>query len=44
MNFRSIRAIQRGNGGCSGTVDRNTCSGIAQGDWDFSHPLEPFTG
>jgi len=25
-------------------VDSNTCSGITQGDWDFSHLLEPFTG
>jgi len=44
MNFLSIWAIQRDNGGCPGTVDSNTCSGITQGDWDFSHLLEPFTG
>jgi hypothetical protein len=43
MNFLSIWAIQRDNGGCPGTVDSNTCSGIAQGTWDFSHILEPFT-
>ena len=44
MNFLSIWAIQRDNGGCPGTVDSNTCSGITQNDWDFSHILEPFTG
>jgi len=44
MNFLSIWAIQRDNGGCPGSVDNNTCSGIAQGTWDFSHLLEPFTG
>jgi len=30
MNLLSIRAIQRDNCGCPGTVDSNTCSGIAQ--------------
>ena len=44
MNFLSIWAIQRDNGGCPGTVDSNTCSGITQSTWDFSHILEPFTG
>jgi len=44
MNFLSIWAIQRDNGGCPGTVDSNTCSGITQNTWDFSHILEPFTG
>ena len=44
MNFLSIWAIQRDNGGCPGTTDSNTCSGITQNDWDFSHILEPFTG
>jgi hypothetical protein len=43
MNFLSIWAIQRDNGGCPGTVDSNTCSGITQNAWDFSHALEPFT-
>ena len=43
MNFLSIWAIQRDNGGCPGTRDSNTCSGIAQNNWDFSHLLEPFT-
>jgi len=44
MNFLSIWAIQRDNGGCPGTRDSNTCSGIAQNTWDFSHMLEAFTG
>ncbi|MDR0342820.1 MAG: chitinase [Nocardiopsaceae bacterium] len=44
MNLLSIWAIQRDNGGCPGTRDSNTCSGITQGTWDFSHALEPFTG
>jgi hypothetical protein len=44
MNFLSAWAIQRDNGGCPGTRDSNTCSGITQNTWDFSHLLEPFTG
>jgi hypothetical protein len=44
MTFLSIWTIQRDNGGCPGTRDSNTCSGIAQNTWDFSHALEPFTG
>jgi hypothetical protein len=43
MNLLSIWAIQRDNGGCPGTRDSNTCSGIVQSTWDFSHLLEPFT-
>ena len=44
MNFLSIWTIQRDNGGCPGTHDSNTCSGINQNNWDFSHMLEAFTG
>jgi hypothetical protein len=44
MNLLSVWAIQRDNGGCPGTADSNTCSGIPQNTWDFSHILEPFTG
>jgi len=44
MNLLSVWAIQRDNGGCPGTRDSNTCSGITQNAWDFSHLLEPFTG
>jgi Glycosyl hydrolases family 18 len=43
INTLSIWAIQRDNGGCPGSTDSNSCSGIAQGTWDFSHILEPFT-
>ena len=43
MNFLSIWAIQRDNGACPGAFDSNTCSGIKQQAWAFSHLLEPFT-
>jgi len=36
----SIWAIQRDNGGCPGTIDSNSCSGIRQPAWAFSHLLE----
>jgi Glycosyl hydrolases family 18 len=38
----SIWAIERDNGGCPGTVGANSCSGIAQPTWAFSHLLKPF--
>ena len=44
MSLLSIWAIQRDNGGCPGKTDSNTCSGIKQGTWAFSHLLEHFTG
>jgi hypothetical protein len=44
LNFLSVWAIQRDNGGCPGTADSNTCSGTTQSTCDFSHALEPFTG
>ena len=43
LSWLSIWALQRDNGGCPGTTDSNTCSGIAQRPWAFSHLLEPFT-
>jgi len=43
MSWLSIWAIQRDNGGCPGITDSNTCSGIRQRPWAFSHLLEPFT-
>ena len=43
MNFLSIWAIQRDNGGCPGAIDSNTCSGLVQNRWAFSHLLELFT-
>ena len=36
----SIWAIQRDNGGCPGTIDSDSCSGIRQPAWAFSHLLE----
>ncbi len=44
IGMLSIWAIQRDNGGCPGGRDKNTCSGIVQNTWDFSHLLEPYTG
>jgi hypothetical protein len=38
----SIWAIDRDNGGCPGTNCANSCSGIAQPTWAFSHILEQF--
>jgi hypothetical protein len=43
MNFLSIWGIQRDNGGCLGAFDSDTCSGIKQQAWAFSHLFEPFT-
>ncbi len=40
----SIWAIQRDNGGCPGTIDSNSCSGIKQPRWAFSHLLESYAG
>jgi hypothetical protein len=36
----SIWAIQRDNSGCPGSIDSNSCSGIHQPRWAFSHLLE----
>jgi hypothetical protein len=44
LSTLSIWAIQRDNGGCPGVTGSNSCSGIVQSSWDFSHLLEPFTG
>jgi chitinase len=43
VNTLSIWAIQRDNGGCPGVTGSNSCSGIVQGTWDFTHLLAPFT-
>jgi hypothetical protein len=40
----SIWAIQRDNGGCPGSIDSNSCSGIKQSTWAFSHVFDGFTG
>jgi hypothetical protein len=39
----SIWAIQRDNGGCPGTIDSNSCSGIKQPTWAFSHVFDGYT-
>jgi len=39
----SFWALQRDNGGCVGTGGSNTCSGVAQQTWQFSHAFVPFT-
>jgi Glycosyl hydrolases family 18 len=44
MNVLTIWAIQRDNGKCPGAIDSNSCSGIRQSRWAFSHLLESFTG
>jgi hypothetical protein len=44
VNTLSIWAIQRDNGGCPGVTGSNSCSGIVQNIWDFTHLLQPFTG
>jgi Glycosyl hydrolases family 18 len=43
MNELSIWSLQRDNGACPGTGNSETCSGVAQPTWAFSHLLEPFT-
>jgi Glycosyl hydrolases family 18 len=44
MSLLSIWAIQRDNGGCPGKTDQNSCSGLHQKPWAFSHLLEHFNG
>ncbi|MGI5246669.1 hypothetical protein [Dactylosporangium sp. CA-139066] len=44
IGYLSMWAIQRDNGGCPGTTGSNTCSGLAQNTWDFTHTLAPYTG
>ena len=39
----SFWALQRDNGGCPGTKGANTCSGLTQPTWYFSHVFEHFT-
>ncbi|MGC0318764.1 carbohydrate binding domain-containing protein [Kitasatospora acidiphila] len=44
VNTLAFWALQRDNSSCAvGTAGSDTCSGIAQSTWDFSHALEPFT-
>ncbi|MGW2181474.1 glycosyl hydrolase family 18 protein [Streptomyces sp. NPDC001732] len=44
LSTLSFWALQRDNGGCPGTGGNDTCSGIAQDTWYFSHTFAPFTG
>jgi chitinase len=39
----SFWALQRDNGGCPGTAGSDSCSGVRQATWQFSHSFEPFT-
>ncbi|MFD7906815.1 glycosyl hydrolase family 18 protein [Kitasatospora sp. NPDC059747] len=43
LNTLSFWALQRDNGGCPGTAGNDSCSGIAQNAWDFTHIFAPFT-
>ncbi|MDH6575341.1 chitinase [Kitasatospora sp. MAP5-34] len=43
VNTLSFWALQRDNGGCVGTAGSDSCSGISQGAWDFSHIMAPFS-
>lgn len=38
----SFWALERDDGGCVGTAGSDSCSGIAQSTWQFSHEFEPF--
>jgi Glycosyl hydrolases family 18 len=42
ISLLSFWAIQRDNGGCPGNTGSNSCSGIVQNTWDFTHLLTPF--
>ncbi|MBY8844377.1 carbohydrate binding domain-containing protein [Streptomyces sp. SP2-10] len=44
INTLSFWALQRDNGGCPGSPASDTCSGIAQDTWYFTHTFAPFTG
>ncbi|KJS62714.1 glycosyl hydrolase family 18 protein [Streptomyces rubellomurinus] len=44
INTLSFWALQRDNGGCPGKGGDDSCSGIAQNTWDFTHIFAPFTG
>ncbi|MER6734451.1 glycosyl hydrolase family 18 protein [Streptomyces puniciscabiei] len=44
INTLSFWALQRDNGGCPGSGASDTCSGIAQDTWYFTHAFAPFSG
>jgi hypothetical protein len=39
----SFWALERDNGGCPGTAGSDSCSGIGQTTWQFTHIVAPFT-
>jgi hypothetical protein len=39
----SFWALQRDNGGCPGAPASDSCSGVEQSTWQFSHIFAPFT-
>jgi glycosyl hydrolase family 18 (putative chitinase)/carbohydrate binding protein with CBM4/9 domain len=44
VNTLSFWALQRDNGGCPGTKGSDSCSGVSQSTWQFSHTFAPFSG
>ncbi|WP_034271844.1 glycosyl hydrolase family 18 protein [Actinospica robiniae] len=44
INTLSFWALERDNGGCVGTGGSDSCSGISQSTWFFSHAFAPFSG
>jgi hypothetical protein len=42
ISLITIWAIERDNGRCPGVIDSNSCSGITQPRWAFSHLIESF--
>ncbi|WBP85988.1 glycosyl hydrolase family 18 protein [Kitasatospora cathayae] len=43
INTLSFWALQRDNGSCPGKGGDDSCSGINQSTWDFTHLFAPFT-
>ncbi|MEU4296271.1 glycosyl hydrolase family 18 protein [Kitasatospora aureofaciens] len=43
INTLSFWALQRDNGNCAGKGGDDSCSGINQNTWDFTHSFAPFT-
>ncbi|AEV84630.1 chitinase [Actinoplanes sp. SE50] len=43
LGLLSFWALQRDNGGCPGTAGSDSCSGISQTTWQFSHAFAAFT-
>jgi hypothetical protein len=43
LGLVSFWALQRDDGGCPGTGGSDSCSGLTQPQWYFSHVFEPFS-